>query len=770
MKKFFLIFFIFLFVFNNTNAQKIIEISNDFQNIAIGKSIEILKDSNKEYTFEQISSLNFQSKYKQSDKIIPFYNYQNSTYWLKFTIKNTTFAKKQFYLLIDYPLLYKIKLFIPTDTRIDTLFCGDGFPFQKRKIKLPTNLFELSLDSAETKTYYCSIESDGDVVSIPISIISNNHLIETTSIKNILFGIYYGIMLIIFMLNLFYFFHLRDKTYLIYALYIFFMGLFIASLDGLTFQFFWQNFPFWNNISVSIFALTSAALVLYMLKLTLDTKKYFPILDKIIVFSILSMLILEIPLFLPAYYRFFISFGNIVVGYGILLSIITIIFSFRKKHYFAKFFSVALFFLIISSFMLIMKNNGLTGIFQFPYWLKIGVGIELLILTYGISVRFNKMLQKNKQEAIARLEQIKTMKEEANIKLEEQVIQRTYELSKKNNELGIIIKKVKKQKEKIEKQAEEVNLSNILLNEKNEEINQQKEELLAQKDEIEIHRDLVLEQKHKMTMGIEYAKKIQKAVFPEQKLFSKYFSDFFIYFKPRDIVSGDFFWIKEIRTETSTSIFIAAADCTGHGVSGAFMSMLGITFLDEIINHRKIYFPAQILNTLRKYVKDALNQTNKFVEAREGMDIALCKINTENLNIKYAGANIPLYIFRKQVSNNYKLEITPADRMPIGIYPKSKEFTCKNIQLKTNDRIYLFSDGYKDQFGGEKNNKFCARRFRELLTEISTNNMEIQKQKLNSVFDKWKGINKQIDDVLIIGVELGEKKEKKGFLPNFVMK
>ena len=752
---FFLIIFIFLFVHNSTNAQEIIKISNDFQNISIGKSIEILEDSNKEYTFEQITSNDFKSKFKKSDKIIPFYDYQNSTYWLKFTIKNTTQSKKQFYLLIDYPLLYKIKLFVPTDTRIDTLFCGDGFPFQKRKIKLSTNLFELSLDSAETKTYYCSIESDGDLVSIPISIISNNHLIETSSKKNIFLGIYYGIMLIIFLLNLFYFFHLRDKTYLIYALYIIFMGLFIASLDGLTFQFLWQNFPIWNNISVSIFSITSIAIVLYMLKLTLDTKKYFPVIDKIIVVSAIGIIILQIPLFSLAYYRFFISFGNIIAGYGILLSIITIILSFRKKHYFAKYFTIAFIFLIFATFMLIMKNNGLSGIFQFQYWFKIGVGLELIILTYGISVRFNKMLQQSKQEAIARLEQIKTMKEEANIKLEEQVIQRTYELSKKNQELEIVLKKVNKQKGKIEKQAEEVILSNVLLNEKNEEINQQKEELLAQKDEIEKHRDIVLEQKLKMTNSIQYAKKIQKAVFPNENIFSKHFSDFFIYFKPRDIVSGDFFWIKNIKSENSTSIFVAVADCTGHGVSGAFMSMLGIAFLNEIINHRKINSPAQILNTLREYVKDALNQTDEFVETRKGMDVSLCRINLENLNISYSGANIPLYIYRKQEINNYKLEIIQADRMPIGIYPKTKDFTNKNIQLKAKDRIFLFSDGYKDQFGGKNNNKFYSKRFRELLTKIQTENMENQKQKLDSVFNKWKGVYKQIDDVLVIGVQLG---------------
>lgn len=245
--------------------------------------------------------------------------------------------------------------------------------------------------------------------------------------------------------------------------------------------------------------------------------------------------------------------------------------------------------------------------------------------------------------------------------------------------------------------------------------------------------------------SLNYAEKIQKAVLPSQALLNEVFSESFILFKPKDIVSGDFYWLNL----AGNNFLIAAADCTGHGVPGAFMSMLGITLLNEIVSGNRLKNPDQILNFLRKRIKTLLQQTGKDMEQKDGMDIALCTINTKNLQLQYAGAFNPLYIFR-----NHKLIEFKADRQPISIYIKETGFTNHQIDLKKGDAIYIFSDGYWDQLGGSQNRKFNVKQFKQLLNDIHYIPMTKQYDILNKTFEDWKGANEQLDDVLVIGMRV----------------
>ena len=289
---------------------------------------------------------------------------------------------------------------------------------------------------------------------------------------------------------------------------------------------------------------------------------------------------------------------------------------------------------------------------------------------------------------------------------------------------------------------------NVLLNEQNIQINQQKEEIEAQRDEIQAQRDLVMKQKEEITDSIHYAQRIQKAVLPSDTLANEILPEHFILFRPRDIVSGDFYWM----TKKNDRIITVAADCTGHGVPGAFMSMLGVSFLNEIVN--KLDYPEAhtILNHLRDYVKTTLDQTGKKDEAKDGMDISLTIYDFKKKTLEYAGAYNPLYIFRKGEEEVIEYK---ADKMPIGIYIKEKEsFTKNTIKLKPGDTIYTFSDGFVDQFGGEHGRKFMSKPFKALLMSMQNKPMAEQKEILNKTFDDWRGEIAQIDDVIIIGVRI----------------
>jgi serine phosphatase RsbU (regulator of sigma subunit) len=271
-----------------------------------------------------------------------------------------------------------------------------------------------------------------------------------------------------------------------------------------------------------------------------------------------------------------------------------------------------------------------------------------------------------------------------------------------------------------------------------------KNELLEEK--VKERTAEIEEQKQEITSSIEYASRIQMAMLPVDDHFKTFFSDFFIIFKPRDIVSGDFYWIGE----DDKHIFFTVADCTGHGVPGAFMSTLGISTLNEIITNNDDLQANTVLNLLREKIKTSLHQTGKEGEAADGMDVSLCVLHKNRKTLQFSGAYNPLFIFQGGEFKEYK-----ADRMPIGIYyGKMEAFTNYEINLRKGDTVYIFSDGFADQFGGPDGGKYKKSNLKKLLTEIYYKPMDEQRSIIENEFKMWKGSADQVDDITIIGVRI----------------
>jgi serine phosphatase RsbU (regulator of sigma subunit) len=317
--------------------------------------------------------------------------------------------------------------------------------------------------------------------------------------------------------------------------------------------------------------------------------------------------------------------------------------------------------------------------------------------------------------------------EEMNKGLEQKVIERTQEIMNQKNE--------------IEAQRDEIEA--------------QRDEIEAQRDEITAQRDMVTQQKNQIeviheeqTSSIRYAKRIQQAMLPTLDIFKECGFEHFIFFRPRNIVSGDFYW----TGKKDENIIITVADCTGHGVPGAFMSMLGITFLKECVLKDNIFSPDEILTNLRNEVIKSLRQ-NEDTQQKDGMDIAVCTINLKTMKMQFSGANNPLYLIRKKELIEFR-----ADKMPVAIHERMDPFTLHSFQLEKGDLIYLFSDGYADQFGGSAERsggkKFMYKPLKEMLLANSQKSLSEQKQVIENTLTEWRGDLDQVDDITIMGIKI----------------
>ncbi len=328
----------------------------------------------------------------------------------------------------------------------------------------------------------------------------------------------------------------------------------------------------------------------------------------------------------------------------------------------------------------------------------------------------------------------------------------------------------RRQKERLEvivkERTSEIVTKNLMLEQQKGEIQMQANNLETANTEITQQKELIEKSHKNITDSILYAKRIQSAVMPDNEHIDQLLPQHFILFMPRDIVSGDFYYIKKVKD----TIIIAAADCTGHGVPGAFMSMLAITLLNEIILNKEITTSSQVLEELRKQIKIALQQTGQKGEQQDGLDVAFCAINQTTMEMSFAGAYNPCWIFRNElrmtndelgISNvkqsvirNSQFVILEPDHQPVGIYLKEKPFTESKITLQKDDVIYLFSDGYQSQFGGEKDIPLKSGYFKEILSEIHHLPLSEQHIILENKFNAWKGDNLQTDDVLVLGVRI----------------
>lgn len=660
------------------------------------------------------------------------FGFSDDVFWFYIKIRNNY---KDFYdgrLSVEYPLLNYVDFYwVHNNEIVDELKTGERRLFSTRKFLNRNFVIPVEIKPYDELELYIRVFNDGETTRIPIYLRGVDEFNVYESTDNNKKGVFYGMLAFVIFFSLFIFIRLREKLYLYYFLYVTFLFLFLFNTDGYSFLYFWPNNPWWANHSTIFFVLFANLFMFLFSQIFLRIKEFAPKINQLInllifmVLAVLPLVFVDYP-----YYMIAAKFVNFSSAFVMVVVMWATIIAMSNNYTPAKFILFSYILLLSGVLLYVLRNFGVVPNNGYTiYGVKVGFALQVLFMTLAVIERF------------------KRMKEEANQYLEDEVQERTEEIMK--------------QKEEIEAQRD-----NIL--EKNEELNKKTVEILKQNDEIVKHRNRLSEKNKEVTDSINYAKRIQDAVLPSKQTLNKFFPDNFILYKPRDIVSGDFYWFKEHNNK----LIVTAADCTGHGVPGAILSMLGITYINEITNSTSCgdVSAAGMLNTLRENFIASLYQKDNMSKSYDGMDMALCIIDltykkkhddTKNrpyYNLQFSGANNPLYILQKQEPGSkekYKLKHIKGDKMPVGVLTENyKPFINHEIRVYEGDVIYVFTDGFVDQFGGPDEKKFKPKQFRDILLNNADKPMFEQLTKLQREFYMWKGNQEQVDDILVIGIRI----------------
>jgi len=626
---------------------------------------------------------------------------------------------------------------------------GILFPVEERDfIYKDWHAVTVPLEKDESQTFYLRWRAEENVVAPYMQLFAQETIVRYDRIERmVLFG-FLGTMLIISVFFLFLFGVIHERQYLYFALYIGSLAIFLFITAGYLDEYYWRedNFflkflekfqpyimswisvffllfgiaylelrkklKYWYRSVVVVLSLTGVRILLVLFEVLFNFS-YPEIIDDI--FTVVWIFTVAIiPLFIliiPAIFRIRSGFRP---GWYFLISNLTLIALIYTTLYSSEF-----------SFTVLTLYESTIGRIMISSGVYVAAVLQILIFTFGLAqkLRLDALEKKQIQEQI--IDQLRVnekLKDKVNRELEEKVVERTREIS------------------------------------------EQKKEIESQRDEIEAQRDMVFAQNTEITDSIDYAQRIQDAVLPRREYLKQIMPEHFVLFKPKDIVSGDFYWIREVKG----SLVMVAADCTGHGVPGAFMSMLGITLLNEQLAKSKLDDPGEILDTMRTKVKQMLVQQGEVEEQKDGMEMGVAIIHKDKKQLHFAGANNRLFLVRNrnnirgkepppegsQVDNDFYLYDIKGDRQPIGFYWEETRFTSHQTELMEQDTIYVFTDGFIDQFGGEHRKKFKMHRFKELLLSIQKESMERQKLLLENAFNSWRGDIEQIDDLCVVGIRI----------------
>ncbi|ANQ48744.2 SpoIIE family protein phosphatase [Flammeovirga sp. MY04] len=710
-------------------------------------------DQLNEEDFESVSVPSFSKFTPWNSNSNVNFEYGQGSLWAKVDIQNMDEEVSDWLIEVPYAPLDEIEFYLVKNKKLENHFVtGDHVNFDVRPIEHHNYIFPIKLQARESATIYFRVKTDG-IVKLPVFFYKPWNYAEVNSKYEVTYGIILGVLLMLCILSVTTYLPTKDFSYLLYPLPLIAKILFTFSLTGHTFQYLFPSFPKMANmitpLSIALWMLGESLFNLYFLKTRKLSKVAFGMNIVGFIFGIATVFT---SIFL-SYYAAIKLVTTISIPFSIMSLILGFI-AYSKGQRIARYYITAWSFYCIGLFVFVGFATGkLPDNFFTEHALDFGDLFLAPLLFLALSKKY-AVYREQKNEAI---KQMLEMEAKAKEELEEKVVERTaelqeatVELEERQEELETQAAQLLHKNEEITSQAEELKAVNDQMTETNVELEQINEEIAAQRDMMdEKNKELNIVTKN-LQDSINYAKRIQSNILPPLEEFKRLFKDFFVMYQPKSTVSGDFYWVAENKKENK--VVLVAADCTGHGVPGAMMSVMGGGFLDKIVNLRGVTSPARIIIEMQQNLTHVLGGDNK--DSKDGMDLGIIVWDRKAKKVTFAGAHTPLVFVQ-----NKKIYTVKGERLSLGTEINKMVMKEHSIALNSSTSFYLFSDGYQDQFGGENHRKISSKKLKEMILELSEKPMIEQKEAFNVYFENWKNADslqpeKQTDDVLLLGVKI----------------
>lgn len=634
--------------------------------------------------YNELSELDFH----EMKNSVPNFGFIQHDVWFNFKLCNTSPEIKRLVFSLSNPNLDEAELITFSNAKLNKkiVSLGDERAFSKRPLNVKKLAFPFSIPTGDTIEFFLRVNNGGEQFHFAPIINTDEAFLLRESGENYFLGIFFGILSFVVLFNIFMWVITKEVLSQHYSLYLIAFLFLQLSLTGFGKQYLWPDNEFLTNHANPFFASFSVFFLLRFTRDYLNLAVLTPKIDaffKLLQYPILLCILLSLIPLNAAY----ISSILLVNGITFLLNIFILpvaIYAFRIGYQPAKLFFIAFFLLVVSVFAFVLKNFGiLPSNFYTDFGFQFGSAAEVILFSLGIVIRFRNF----QNESFDRLKEINEMKEKSNILLEQKVTERTIELEEKKKEIEL----------------------------KNNEI----------------------------ISSISYAKRIQEAILPTVEKVSHILPNSAVWFDPKDIIAGDFYWLEQKHLHGKDYTFFAVGDCTGHGVPGAMMSVLCMNSLNAALAILTEPGTAQILETCSILLNEKLSMHSK--EINDGMDISIACFDPEFNKLWWSGANNPIWILRQ----NELIEISGTKR-PVGNTISTTPFEQQIVQLESEDRLFLFSDGIIDQFGGADQKKFKKSRLRESI--VNSGNLPLKEQMITiqNNLRSWQGDEEQVDDIALL--------------------
>ncbi|TAE73966.1 MAG: hypothetical protein EAZ85_05740 [Bacteroidetes bacterium] len=771
MQKILLFFFLFLVV-NTTFAQKKTTISSPDEVLRLESRNDVLHlENSKVPLLEDITgTLNIEDVIKSTNKnkfVLTKYDqyelHPQSVYWMRLRLENASNVDEDWILYLGR--VTNADVYVPQHTgKYDVKKTGQLVKTRDKDIKTGRyNTVELFLPAkGGVIDIYIRFQNKIEFSPDPnVRLYPKPQWQEKIILDNLMQGFFQGLLWMMLFYNFILLFVLMDKTYLYYVLYIFTTSIYFLNFYGYTSEFIVGDYPYFDYVYLPFMAHVGFIAYMFFMRSYLQTHREMPLWDTLIkiVTAIFTALLIALIALASFDYSSYIVVERIFYGIIQAILLIMLIFILTMGEKPARYFAFGTLLMIGGGLLLFLGASGIVKLQNNILYYQLGVIGQIFVFSLGLTERYKK-IEDDKHDAerslIIQLQENEKLHTKVKRELEDKVKQRTYEIERKNQE-----------------------------------ITEQSQEIQAQRDAVALKNSQVEHINKEIKHSINYASRIQVALFDDVNEIEGNFKEAFIMLRPKDIVSGDFYWYSEVvinqpstqnismdnktqempnhsifpyslqkedsnvaidvdmAKEYKKKIFIVA-DCTGHGVPGAFMTVMGYSILHEIVDEKNIYEPDEILYELDKQVIKNLKKGNTDNQVQDGMEITVMVYDEFTNTITYSAAGNPLYLVR-----NFDIQTYPASSHSIGFSKKTKQKVFEKISIPVleDDVFYMTTDGFQDQFGGTENKKYMKKNMREFLLRISHLPLSEQKEKIKEEIINWQGNEVQTDDILLAGVK-----------------